>query len=125
MLKKPAAARQLRFDSTAGGGGVLEDLDALERLLRGFGRCRPRRSSRATISTVLPVDGSTSILPLTLLISTRPPGCELVGLAPFGGLLRLEVGGGDVAAGGGQHGQQDEERPPGAPRDASVSWQIS
>ncbi len=28
----------------------------------------------ATTSTVFPVDGSTSILPLTLLISTRPPG---------------------------------------------------
>ncbi len=31
---------------------------------------------RATTSTLVPVDGSTSILPLTLLICTRPPGAS-------------------------------------------------
>ena len=34
----------------------------------------PRAFLVASTSTVLPVDGSTSILPLTLLISTRPFG---------------------------------------------------
>jgi hypothetical protein len=35
-----------------------------------------RADFSATISTEFPDEGCTSILPLTLVISTRPPGCS-------------------------------------------------